>query len=93
MAKFFKPKSKSPESTLDEFISTAPSARYTFDSAPDAPESEICRAVENEQQRRDCIMIQMQSKRLFEAMQDHGFFCALPMQPNKTYMECTKLPN
>ncbi|KAG6854935.1 hypothetical protein C0991_009758 [Blastosporella zonata] len=34
------------------------------------------------------IDLQMDSKSLFSAMQDLGFFCALPIDPQRTHMEC-----
>ncbi|KAJ7184247.1 hypothetical protein C8R46DRAFT_1063410 [Mycena filopes] len=70
----------------------APMSRYTFDSERGAAQSEICREPEGSNRARECITIQMQSKRLFEAMQNLGFFCALPMDPKRTHMECTPIP-
>ncbi|KAF7311584.1 hypothetical protein MKEN_01061100 [Mycena kentingensis (nom. inval.)] len=84
-------KQQSPEKVLDDFVSKSPTAKYTFDSERGAPQSELCRAAEG-QKKEECIMIQMQSKRLFEAMQDLGFFCALPIDPTRTHMECTRMP-
>ncbi|KIM32356.1 hypothetical protein M408DRAFT_33032, partial [Serendipita vermifera MAFF 305830] len=46
----------------------APSAKYTFDSERDAPEAELCRQP-NGELSKECIVIHMNSKRLFEAMQ------------------------
>ncbi|TDL27277.1 hypothetical protein BD410DRAFT_782364 [Rickenella mellea] len=80
-----------PDDQLKSFVARAPNARYTFDSERDASESELCREQTGDQ-RRECIMVQMQSKRLFAAMQEHGFFCALPFDPSRTHMECTPLP-
>ncbi|TFK42742.1 hypothetical protein BDQ12DRAFT_732356 [Crucibulum laeve] len=78
------------DKVLNAFLSHDPKSNYTFDSERDSPQSEICRA--NGRKDRDCIMLQMNSKRLFEAMQKHGFFCALPIDPERTYMECKPLP-
>ncbi|KIL69604.1 hypothetical protein M378DRAFT_68251, partial [Amanita muscaria Koide BX008] len=66
-----------------------PQAHYSFDSERDRPQSIICR--ETGPKSRECITLQMFSTRLFKAMQDQGFFCALPMEPGKTYMECKPL--
>ncbi|KAI0273796.1 hypothetical protein BC834DRAFT_966266 [Gloeopeniophorella convolvens] len=77
-----------PNDTLKDFIARNPAARYTFDSERDAPQSEICR----EGRDRECILLQMTSKQLFAAMQENGFFCALPMDPTRTHMECTPIP-
>jgi len=81
---------KSPEEQLKDFIAKGPKSNYTFDSERDAPQSEICRELGKDS--RDCIILQMHSKKLFEAMQDHGFFCALPLDPTRTYIECFPIP-
>lgn len=80
----------SPEQTLKAFVSEDPNSRYTFDSERDAPQSELCR--EGDKLSRKCIMIQMHSTRLFQAMQEQGFFCALPMDPSRTHIECKPIP-
>lgn len=80
-----------PEDILHSFVKKAPSAKYTFDSERDAPEAELCRQP-NGELSKECIVIHMNSKRLFEAMQDLGFFCALPLNPGKTHMECVPIP-
>jgi len=80
-----------PEEILKTFIKRSPAARYTFDSERDAPESELCRQPDG-QVSKECMMIHMNSKRLFEAMQNLGFFCALPLNPGKTHMECVPIP-
>ncbi|THV07892.1 hypothetical protein K435DRAFT_772242 [Dendrothele bispora CBS 962.96] len=77
--------SEDPQTTLKTFISRDPASQYTFDSERNAPQSEICRDNPNS---RECITLQMNSKKLFETMQNLGFFCALPIDPDKTYMEC-----
>lgn len=81
----------SPEETLTSFIAVNPSAKYVFDSERGAPVSELCRGLPNDA-KRECIMIKMQSKQLLQAMQDHGFFCQLPQDPTKTFIECTPIP-
>ncbi|KAJ6606518.1 hypothetical protein DFH09DRAFT_1120459 [Mycena vulgaris] len=81
------------DAVLKAFIARAPAARYTFDSERDAPQSEICRRPSSgDAAATECIVLQMHSKRLFEAMQNLGFFCALPMDPTGTHMECTPIP-
>ncbi|KAJ7197179.1 hypothetical protein GGX14DRAFT_471720 [Mycena pura] len=88
------PAKKAPSADADDvlksFIARASSSRYTFSSERDAPQSEICR--EDAQNTRECLVLQMHSKRLFEAMQNLGFFCALPMDPERTHMECNRIP-
>ncbi|KAF7778856.1 hypothetical protein Agabi119p4_3201 [Agaricus bisporus var. burnettii] len=81
--------SKNANDVLKSFLSHDPKARYTFDSEKDSPESQICR---QGPQSEECITLKMNSKQLFKAMQDHGFFCALPFNPDKTHMECKPLP-
>ncbi|VDC00871.1 unnamed protein product [Peniophora sp. CBMAI 1063] len=79
-----------PLKELKSFVQKAPSARYTFDSERDAPQSELCR--EEKGKPNECIILQMHSKKLFEAMQSQGFFCALPIDPTRTHMECQPIP-
>ncbi|KAF8078114.1 hypothetical protein FPV67DRAFT_35489 [Lyophyllum atratum] len=78
------------KSILKAFIAHDPQAKYTFDSERNSPQSEICRKGAPEE--ADCITLQMNSKRLFEAMQNLGFFCALPINPERTYIECRPMP-
>ncbi|KIK63635.1 hypothetical protein GYMLUDRAFT_40703 [Collybiopsis luxurians FD-317 M1] len=75
--------------SLRTFISRNPNGQYTFDSGRDAPQSEICRADPN---NHECITLWMNSKQMFETMQSLGFYCSLPIEPGKTYMECKPLP-
>ncbi|EEB92184.1 hypothetical protein MPER_09342 [Moniliophthora perniciosa FA553] len=60
-----KPKDNADE-VLKVWLQKDPNTRYTFDSERDAPVSEICREYP---QSRECMMIQMNSKKLFESMQ------------------------
>ncbi|KAH7912255.1 hypothetical protein BJ138DRAFT_1148892 [Hygrophoropsis aurantiaca] len=78
------------EEKLNTFLSQRPSGRYTFDSERGAPQSEICR--EGGEKGHECIVLKMYSTKLFEAMQKHGFYCALPMDPTQTHMVCDKIP-
>jgi len=78
---------KDARNVLKAFIAHDPTAQYCFDSERDSPCSEICRSSDKE-----CITVQMNSKQLFEAMQAHGFFCALPMDPKQTHIECRTIP-
>ncbi|KAJ7090265.1 hypothetical protein B0H15DRAFT_948777 [Mycena belliarum] len=83
------------DAVLTSFIARAPTSRYTFDSERDAPTSELCRQPDGAgsgQLQKECIILQMHSKRLFAAMQNLGFFCAMPMDPARTHMECTPIP-
>jgi len=80
----------SPEQQLKTFVKKTPDIKYTFDSERDSPQSEICRELGKD--RRECITLRMDSKRLFECMQSLGFFCILPLDPSQTHMECTPIP-
>ncbi|KAA1474876.1 hypothetical protein DENSPDRAFT_883130 [Dentipellis sp. KUC8613] len=84
------PSQDNADEQLNNFIAKAPAMQYTFDSERDAPQSEICR--EGGERGRECMTIHMHSKRLFEAMQNHGFYCALPIDPSQTYIKCTPMP-
>ncbi|KAI0312468.1 hypothetical protein OF83DRAFT_1067136 [Amylostereum chailletii] len=81
---------QTPSEQVKQFIAQDPSSRYTFDSERGASESELCR--EGKERSRECITLKMQSTQLFQAMQNQGFFCALPMDPTRTHMECTPIP-
>jgi len=85
---------KSASEDLRSFVEASPSTLYTFDSERDAPESEICRHAlqSGKPVSKECIKLQMESKKMFESMQELGFFCALPMDPGQTHMECRRLP-
>ncbi|KAK0197536.1 hypothetical protein F5146DRAFT_972042 [Armillaria mellea] len=82
---------KDPLQILKSFIGTSPASTYTFDSERDSPRSTICRPSDSTD-GQECITIEMNSKKLFATMQSLGFFCALPVDPTQTYMECTPLP-
>jgi len=80
----------SPEQRLKTFVEKTPGNKFTFDSERDSSESEICREIGRDE--RECMTLRMDSKRLFECMQNLGFFCALPLDPERTHMECTPMP-
>ncbi|KAI0282199.1 hypothetical protein BGY98DRAFT_139226 [Russula aff. rugulosa BPL654] len=94
--------SNNAKESLRQFISRDPNAHYSFDSERDATQSEICRQSKN----KECIILQMTSRELFAAMQvrvshlsllftaptENGFFCTLPMDPTRTYIECKRIP-
>lgn len=42
--------------------------------------------------QKDCLALEMYSTQLFAAMQNYGFYCALPSDPSRTHMVCRKLP-
>ncbi|KAH9934821.1 uncharacterized protein B0H18DRAFT_869692 [Fomitopsis serialis] len=81
--------SQKPEEQLKAFVAEDPNSRYTFDGERGAPQSEICR--EGNEKSRKCITLMMQSTAMFSAMQSQGFFCALPMEPGRTHMECRRI--
>ncbi|KJA20264.1 hypothetical protein HYPSUDRAFT_43408 [Hypholoma sublateritium FD-334 SS-4] len=80
------PKSQTDD-ILKAFIKHQPKQEYTFESDRGSSKSELCR-----DGGRECIDLQMDAKHLFQAMQDQGFFCALPIEPGRTYMKCRPLP-
>jgi len=82
--------SNNAKESLRQFISRDPNAHYIFDSERDASQSEICRQGKN--LNKECMILQMTSRELFAAMQENGFFCALPMDPTRTYIECKRIP-
>lgn len=82
------PSNNNAKESLKHFISRDPNSLYTFDSERGASQSEICRQGKN----KECIFVQMTSRELFAAMQENGFFCALPMDPTRTYIECKRIP-
>ncbi|KAF8911131.1 hypothetical protein CPB84DRAFT_1763394 [Gymnopilus junonius] len=77
------------QEALKDFITQKPQSQYTFDSERDSSASEICR--NDGQENHDCITLQMNAKKLFESMQNLGFFCAMPIDPARTYMACKPL--
>ncbi|KIO26133.1 hypothetical protein M407DRAFT_243840 [Tulasnella calospora MUT 4182] len=81
---------KDARRTVADFVKKSPRSMYTFDSERDAPVAELCRHVGDGQPT--CIDVHMASKALFQQMQDLGFFCALPLDPGKTHMECSPIP-
>ncbi|KZT11420.1 uncharacterized protein LAESUDRAFT_755073 [Laetiporus sulphureus 93-53] len=82
---------RNPEDELKAFVAEDPESRYTFSSpARDAPETEICR--EGKDKGRKCISLHMHSTKMFAAMQAQGFFCALPIDPTRTEIECRRIP-
>ena len=78
------------EAALTAFVEKDLNAKYTFDGERGQPQSKICRESRN---ARECIKLHMYSTRMFEIMQKRGFYCALPMDPNRTHMVCTKIPD
>ncbi|QRV90001.1 hypothetical protein RhiJN_18019 [Ceratobasidium sp. AG-Ba] len=84
------PKSKSnPQELVKAFVSIAPAATYTFDGDRDSESAQLCRRERGKPEQ--CIQVSMQAKRLFETMQNMGYFCQLPFDPSQTHMECTRI--
>ncbi|EJT98314.1 hypothetical protein DACRYDRAFT_24385 [Dacryopinax primogenitus] len=85
------PKGKQPDAgkqTIKDFVQQVPNAMYEFSSDDQSQSAEICRRTSS---GVSCIKVDGTSKKLFETMQSMGFFCALPADPGKTYMECKPL--
>ncbi|TFK62198.1 hypothetical protein BDN72DRAFT_403854 [Pluteus cervinus] len=81
--------SSTPQACLDTFVAKAPKSRYTLQGSKETPQSEVCR--EGEGNVRECLVLQMHCTEMFEAMQKHGFYCALPMDPRQTHIECVPI--
>ncbi|KAG8730481.1 hypothetical protein FRC12_020241 [Ceratobasidium sp. 428] len=85
------PKSKSnPRELVKAFVNVAPAATYAFDGDRDANSAQLCRREPGKPE--ECIQVSMAAKKLFETMQSMGYFCQLPLDPSKTYMECVSIP-
>ncbi|KAF8590456.1 hypothetical protein K439DRAFT_89040 [Ramaria rubella] len=82
-------RNEEPKAILKKFIDEAPASQYTFDSERGADHSEICRQRKGQ---KECLEVWLNSKQMFEAMQHNGFFCALPMDPGRTHMDCKPIP-
>ncbi|KAI9280721.1 hypothetical protein BY458DRAFT_500168 [Sporodiniella umbellata] len=72
-------------SRLDTFVNAAPGREYTIDQK----NQELCRLGPEGQQ--DCVKLNLDYTQMFSEMQKLGFFCALPMDPKKTHMECRRV--
>ncbi|KAI8340355.1 hypothetical protein EDC96DRAFT_335788 [Choanephora cucurbitarum] len=70
---------------LDKFVKDAPGNEYTIDQK----EQELCRNFSGGQEQ--CIKLHLEYTQMFSKMQELGFFCQLPMDPTKTYMECRRV--
>ncbi|KAI8070975.1 hypothetical protein BC940DRAFT_235235 [Gongronella butleri] len=70
---------------IDSFVEKEPSADYTIDQK----NQELCRQLGGSQQ--DCIKLNLEYTEMFSQMQKLGFFCALPMDPTLTYLECRRV--
>ncbi|KAI5827944.1 hypothetical protein K523DRAFT_277834 [Schizophyllum commune Tattone D] len=70
---------------LNKFVGQDPNAMYTFDAPAGVPRAELCRG-------KNCVTLDLYSTKMFECMQKLGFYCALPMDPGRTHMECRPLP-
>ncbi|KAF8218822.1 hypothetical protein L208DRAFT_1346930, partial [Tricholoma matsutake] len=77
-----------------------PTSLYNFDSECDSLYSEICRQGASRDQ--GCIIVCWNHStetilcspqpHSIASSQAHGFFCALPMDPNYTHIECRLVP-
>ncbi|KAI8083190.1 uncharacterized protein B0P05DRAFT_536436 [Gilbertella persicaria] len=70
---------------LDKFVKAEPGSEYTIDQK----EQELCRNFPGGQS--ECIRLRLEYTQMFTKMQELGFFCQLPMDPTKTYMECRRV--
>ncbi|KXN72417.1 hypothetical protein CONCODRAFT_77786 [Conidiobolus coronatus NRRL 28638] len=75
---------------IEKFVNQAPEANYIIDDDQLA----ICRARaagEDRASNEPCVHLGVSQKEMFTAMQDLGFYCALPSDPTETYFKCQKI--
>ncbi|KAF8606461.1 hypothetical protein BDV93DRAFT_346139 [Ceratobasidium sp. AG-I] len=80
----------SPQDTVKAFVKVAPAATYAFDGERNSNHAQLCRRRPGGGE--DCIQVSMAAKKLFETMQNMGYFCQLPFDPSQTHMECIPIP-
>ncbi|KAI9021531.1 hypothetical protein CLU79DRAFT_753701 [Phycomyces nitens] len=72
-------------SRLNAFVAKAPQDNYNIDQY----KHQLCRQLPSGQE--ECLKLKLEFVEMFSEMQKLGFFCALPMDPTKTHMECQRL--
>ncbi|KAL1930131.1 hypothetical protein VTP01DRAFT_1285 [Rhizomucor pusillus] len=70
---------------LDKFVEAAPQNSYNIDQY----KQQLCRQLPGGQE--ECLKLNLEYSQMFSEMQKLGFFCALPMDPTKTHMECRRV--
>ncbi|KAI7904542.1 uncharacterized protein BX663DRAFT_502737 [Cokeromyces recurvatus] len=70
---------------LDTFVNAAPGNEYTIDQK----EQTLCR--QSLTGEKECVKLKLDYTQMFSQMQKLGFYCALPMDPTETYMECRRV--
>ncbi|KAG0174118.1 hypothetical protein DFQ28_002758 [Apophysomyces sp. BC1034] len=70
---------------LNKFVDVAPQNDYNIDQNSQT----LCRQLSNGQEQ--CVKINLEYAQMFSQMQKLGFFCALPMDPTETHMECRRI--
>ncbi|KAI8372966.1 uncharacterized protein BYT42DRAFT_578726 [Radiomyces spectabilis] len=70
---------------LDKFVAAAPGNNYNIDQY----HQQLCRQLPGGQE--ECVKLKLEYTEMFSQMQKLGFFCALPMDPTKTHMECRRV--
>ncbi|ORY94853.1 hypothetical protein BCR43DRAFT_494703 [Syncephalastrum racemosum] len=70
---------------LDKFVAAAPQNGYNLDQY----KQQVCRQLPGNQE--ECLKLNLEYAQMFSEMQKLGFFCALPMDPTKTHMECRRV--
>ncbi|KAL1921634.1 uncharacterized protein VTP21DRAFT_10276 [Calcarisporiella thermophila] len=79
---------------LERFVREDTAAEYVIDPqfTPNPNEKnkgEVCRRLSNGQTR--CLRMELDPREMFSQMQRLGFFCALPLDPSQTHMECRRV--
>ncbi|KAM0747414.1 hypothetical protein T439DRAFT_359738 [Meredithblackwellia eburnea MCA 4105] len=74
-----------------EFVQQAPNSNYSLDELSPSPDAAVrlCRTGTDGQ--RSCVEIHDEVTKVFELMQKQGFFCTLPTDPSRTWIECEQL--
>ncbi|KAI7866196.1 hypothetical protein BDF14DRAFT_1728840 [Spinellus fusiger] len=70
---------------LNQFVEKAPQNNYNIDQY----KNQLCRQIPGKQE--ECLKLNLEFVQMFGEMQKLGFFCALPMDPKKTHMECQRV--
>lgn len=74
---------------LQQFSNEAKDDVLYVDGSREVPESTVCRRFQSGGQ--SCLRLRLASTKMFEQMQNMGYFCILPQDTTKTEMECKKI--
>ncbi|PWN53186.1 hypothetical protein IE53DRAFT_384329 [Violaceomyces palustris] len=81
-----------PKQDVRSFVqSSNPNSTFVLDGERGTGRSKLC-SKDPRTNQLDCIDIALEARNLFETMQSLNFFCSLPQDPTKTYINCEKIP-